>query len=449
MAGSVRKKVTECLNAFLRLRSTCSNEEIDSWARAVASRAARGSRGPVRESRSRPFVLANAELIQVPEQVRLASVQRAPTCPPIPFPEHAAAAADLPASEVYQRIAHLIDYVTDQIRSGEPSCLDLPDLHSGNAIYDERGNVFLGRKVRRLALNDTRAFMRILLTLELAHDNIQRGTHATKRGLYYHHQTKLPDKRCEQVDSDRALAALANILQVRRGALGFVPARKGLVYGRLAIRHAGGVVDVSRADTGGWPLPGRSDDVEIVDSNAAFILIVEKEAIAFRLAEARWCETHPCVMVCGGGFPSYALREFTQRLVETLRVPSYVCVDGDPGGIRVALTYAHGAISTAMETPWLACNDIRWAGLYPSDVDRFKIDELFGIEMEADELEAAKSMLVHPSDAYVNAGVRRELELMIDRGTKTELEAIGGRDFSFFVDEYLPRKLFDTDLVKL
>src|SRR5262249_2748790 len=152
-------------------------------------------------------------------------------------------------------------------------------------------------------------------------------------------------------------------------------------YGRLVIRHEGDVVDVSRAGLTGWPLPALSDDVEIADSNAEFVLVVEKEAVALRLAEARWCDAHPCVMVCGNGFPSFAAREFTRRLVETLRVPAYVCVDGDPGGIQHALTYAHGAISTAMETPWLACNDIRWAGVYPSDVDRFGIDPSFRISM--------------------------------------------------------------------
>src|SRR5262245_3804060 len=136
MAGSVRNRVTECLDAFLRLRSKGSDVEIDSWVRALASRAARGSYGPAGESRSRPFVLADAEGIEVPEQVYLASVQRAPTRAPISFPEHAAAAADLPAPEVYKRIAHLIDYVTDQIRRGERPYLDLPDLHRSNAIYD-------------------------------------------------------------------------------------------------------------------------------------------------------------------------------------------------------------------------------------------------------------------------------------------------------------------------
>ncbi len=60
-----------------------------------------------------------------------------------------------------------------------------------------------------------------------------------------------------------------------------------------------------------------------------------------------------------------------RTLVDTLGIPALICVDADPAGIQVALTYAHGSISTALETPWLACNNIWWAGFYPSDIDRY------------------------------------------------------------------------------
>jgi DNA topoisomerase VI subunit A len=335
------------------------------------------------------------------------------------------------------------------MRAGEVPYVDLPDVHRSNAIYDDRGNVFLGHRLRRLTLDkEMMAFMRILLTSELAFENVQRGTHVTKRGLYYYHQIKLPDKRCAQEDSDRALAALSNILQVRRKTLGFVEARRGSIHGQLVIRDGVEVIDVSQLGLAGWSAPRFTDDVEILDSDAAFILVVEKEAIAFRLVEAQWCKLHPSIVVCGGGFPSYSTREFTRRLVDTLYIPAFVCMDADPGGVRVGLTYAHGALSTALETPWLACNDIWWAGLYPSDVDRFGLGGETGLQLEANDLEAANALLFHPSDAYVNKRVREELALMIDRRTKTELEAVA-LDLSFFVGEYLPRKLFDTDLVKL
>ena len=88
-----------------------------------------------------------------------------------------------------------------------------------------------------------------------------------------------------------------------------------------------------------------------------------------------------------------------RTLVDTLGIPAFVCVDADPGGIQVALTYAHGAISTALETPWLACKNIWWAGVYPSDIDRYCRDSDL-IRLTDTQCEAARGLIEHPSETY-------------------------------------------------
>jgi DNA topoisomerase-6 subunit A len=386
-----------------------------------------------RRERQRALVLPNAEATRIP----------------VAFPEDALEAADVPADEVRTRLAHFNDYVAARVQAGELPCVDLPDLHRANSIHDHRGDVFLGHNVRRLAFDRQggRAFMRLLLTLETASENLRKGVCTTKRGLYYYHQAKLPDEDAGQVHSDRALAALANMLGVRRKALGFVEARRGTVYGRLVIRDGGEVVDLSQVGPAGRSIPQFTDDVEIVSSDAAFILIVEKYSVAFQLAQARWWEAARCIIVCGMGFPSLSTREYVRTLVDTLGIPGLICVDADPAGVQVALTYAHGSISTALETPWLACNNIWWAGFCPSDIDRYcRSDDL--IRLTETDREAARRLLEHPSFGYVNNRVRDELAILVDRGVKVELDAIS-RDPQRLVDDYLPKKLFDPDLVKL
>ena len=198
---------------------------------------------------------------------------------------------------------------------------------------------------------------------------------------------------------------------------------------------------------GGHSVPRFTDDIEILGSDAAFILIVEKMTVAFQLAQARWWEAARCIIVCGEGFPSLSTREFVRTLVDTLGIPALICVDADPGGIQVALTYAHGSVSTALETPWLACNNIWWAGVYPSDIDRYCGSSDL-IQLTETDDEAARRLLGHPSDTYVNKRVRDELAILVDRGVKVELDALA-RDIPRLVDDYLPKKLFDSDLVKL
>jgi DNA topoisomerase-6 subunit A len=482
MERMASREVIESLAAFLRRSTGLSDDDIrmrmkdldegrmrapdsssEAFRRALVLPSAEATRIPEDgvPKDGRPSVPSGATKLEVPTadrgsssgsgDPRLAGLRaRHPTVrAPVAFPEHALEAADVPANDARKRLAQFNDYVAARVQTGELPCVDLPDLHRANSIYDHRGNVFLGHNVRRLAFDRQggKAFMRLLLTLETASENLRNGVCTTKRGLYYYHQAQLPDEDASQVDSDRAIAALANMLGVRRKTLGFVEARKGTVYGQLVIRDGGELVDLSQVGPAGHVIPRFTDDVEIVSSDAAFILIIEKDAVAFQLAQARWWEAARCIIVCGLGFPSLSTREFVRTLVDTLGIPALICVDADPSGIQVALTYAHGSISTALETPWLACNNIWWAGLYPSDIDRYcRSSDL--IRLTDTDYEAARRLLEHRSDAHINNRVREELGILVDREAKVELDGIA-RDIPRLVDDYLPKKLFDSELVKL
>ncbi len=288
--------------------------------------------------------------------------------------------------------------------------------------------------------------MRVLLTLETALTNLRDETVTTKRGLFYEHEAKLSDPNAHQGDSDRALATLANLIGVRRTALGFVEARRGLLWGRLVVRIGEQVIDASQLGRGGLGIPRIGDGSEIVGSDAAFILVVEKQAIGIKLADAKVWERFGCILVCGEGFPSLSTRAYVRTLVDTLGIPAFICVDGDPWGIRVALTYAHGSISTALETPRLACNNVWLAGVYPSELDAYYHPHWL-IRFEETDYEAARQLIEHPSLAYIGQRLRDEMALLVERGAKAELDALCHE--RRLMDDYLPKKLFDSDLVKL
>ncbi len=366
---------------------------------------------------------------------------------PVAFPEHAQHAAEVAADDARARLAAFRQCIAEQVEAGEVPWVDVPDLHRINSLHDDRGNVFLGQNVRRLALDrrSGKAFMRLLLAAEVASANLRDGVYSTKRGLYYQHQARLADGDAGQVESDRAIASLANLLGVRRRSLGFVEAKRGLMFGHLVLRDGEQVLDLAKLGPRGLAVPRFTDDIELVDSDADFILVVEKHSVAARLAEARWWEAARCIIVCSEGFPGLSTREYVGTLVDTLGIPALLCVDGDPGGIQVALTFAHGAISTALETPWLACNNVWWAGLYPSEIER--CGEGARIRLDDAEREAIRRLLAHPSHAYLNSRVRKELAVLLDLGATVELDAL--LHDRRLVDDYLPKKIFDSELVKL
>jgi len=363
------------------------------------------------------------------------------------FPKGALASADLPAEAVLERLAHLAESVASQVKSGEVPRIDLPDLHRANAVYDDRGHVFLGHNVRPLLFDrkNGKAFVRVLMTLEIAKANLRDGICTTKRGLFYLHRGMLPDDK-DQIDTDRALASLANVLRVRRKSLKFIEARRGTVHGRLVVREREEVIDLSKLGPAGYSIPRFMDEVEIVDSNAAFIVIVEKQATASRLAQARWWDAARTILLCSEGFPSLSAREFVRMLTSALGIPAVIFADADPAGIRIALTFAHGSITTALETPWLAADTIRWAGLYPSEFDRH-CGPRDRISLTETDRARASELLAHPSHTYVNDRVRKEVEILLERGFKVELDSFC--DKSARLEEYLEQKLSGTDLITL
>ncbi|MBK6690994.1 MAG: hypothetical protein IPG50_02105 [Myxococcales bacterium] len=167
---------------------------------------------------------------------------------PVAFPEHAQHAAEVAADDARARLAAFRQCIAEQVEAGEVPWVDVPDLHRINSLHDDRGNVFLGQNVRRLALDrrSGKAFMRLLLAAEVASANLRDGVYSTKRGLYYQHQARLADGDAGQVESDRAIASLANLLGVRRRSLGFVEAKRGLMFGHLVLRDGEQVLDLAK-----------------------------------------------------------------------------------------------------------------------------------------------------------------------------------------------------------
>lgn len=419
MVQRVPREIVDLLDGFLRRNAAGALSDDDLQTRMDDLAHGRAETG----DSTGPFVLPHVDASHVPAG--------------------AIVAADVPTHEVRARLGQLTRHVVAQVRAGELPHLDLPDVHRANGVFDDRGNVFLGPKVRRLAFDrrGCKAFMRVLLALETAAANLRDGVSTTKRGLFYAHRAKLPDD-ASQTDSDRALTSLANVLGVRRKSLGFVAARRGTVHGRLVVRDGGEVIDLAQVGPGGRSI---MDDVEIVSSDAAMIVILEKDSVANRLAQARWWDEARCIMVSSCGAPSMATRELVRKLVGTLGIPAVIFADADPGGIQVALSFAHGAISTALETPWLTCNGLSWAGCWPSDIARHcRIRDT--IRLSDEDREAAQALLSHPSHAYVNDRVREELASLLDVGSKVELDSFA-HDGSRLVD-YMRLKL-EGDLIEL
>ena len=73
-------------------------------------------------------------------------------------------------------------------------------------------------------------------------------------------------------------------------------------------KEAGDEIDCTKMGIGGKAIPPYIDKITYIRSDAQFIILVEKEAAYMRLAEDRFYNQYPCIVITGKGQPDVATR---------------------------------------------------------------------------------------------------------------------------------------------
>ena len=106
---------------------------------------------------------------------------------------------------------------------------------------------------------------------------------------------------------------------------------------------------------GGKAIPPYIDQITDIVSDAQFVILggyfyslfinifylllywmysVEKEAAYMRLAEDRFYNKYPCIVITGKGQPDVATRLFLRKVTDELKIPVLALVDSDPYGMQ-------------------------------------------------------------------------------------------------------------------
>ncbi|KAH8053853.1 DNA topoisomerase VI subunit A [Aureococcus anophagefferens] len=220
------------------------------------------------------------------------------------------------------------------------------------------------RQVRKTAIM-TRVF-------SLVHEVVTKGIHVTKRDLFYT-DVKLFKKQEESdaVLDDARHDRLPAVLLER------VAADKGLVVGRVQFDEDGDPIDCTRMGVTGKAIPAYIDKISNIRSDAEFILLVEKDAAYNRLAEDRFYNQFPCILITGKGQPDVATRMFLSRLKAELKIPCSRSRLG-PYGLKILSVYMSGSKAMSYDANSLTTPDIKWLGLRPSDLDAYNLPDQCG-----------------------------------------------------------------------
>ncbi len=364
----------------------------------------------------------------------------------IKLPEDTVKIDDLNRKQALERIYTLTDSVIEKIyATGRPS-IKLPSRTNTNIIWDEENDLLLlGKQIMEKqfhSLASVADITRLMKVLEKVNELLIKDMHATKREIFYSSVQLFGDQK----NSDKCIEDVATMLYTTRNSTHIVASAKGSCIGRLRIRDRNDIIDLEGLGSGGWTISPMLDNIEILESDAEFILVLEKDAAMIRLSEARFWRKYPCIILTAKGAADIATRMFLRRISKELKLPVFTLVDSDPYGHYIHSVYLRGSKRLSYESPFLATPDIKLLGVLTRDLEKYKIPNDCRIPMNQTDIKRTKELL---NEDFVkkNTAWETDLKLALKLKVKAEIQALSAFGFEFLTDQYIPEKLSTGDWI--
>ena len=353
---------------------------------------------------------------------------------------------ELTPDETMRNIERIICDAALQILSKRGLSYNVPARTSTNQLYvPELDRIVLravNTKLNFTSQSSTKKATIFTRVLELCHKVLRTKIHVTKRDLFYTDVNLFEDQK----HSDAVLDDIATSVGCTRSSLNVVASDKGVVVGRVQFEEAGDEIDCTKQGVGGKAIPPHIDQVTNIRSDAQFILVVEKDAAFMRLAEDRFYNSYPCIIITGKGQPDVATRLFLSKIRETLNIPVLGLVDADPYGLKILSVYMQGSKNMSYDSRSLTTRDIKWLGIRPTDFAKYNIPEECLIPMTEKDMETGKKML---EEDFIkqNEDWCKEIKMMLKLKKKAEIQALSVYGFQYLTKVYLPQKLKAGDWI--
>ncbi len=336
------------------------------------------------------------------------------------------------------------------LKGGKPS-LKFPLRSLQNVRYlPKTGYLELkGRlKERTLTVATVKTFAQTLKMMSLSKELVETDDIATKREAYYVSKNWQEARFGEQPESDAVMEDVEALFGVNREQLGFIPEEKGgEVAGRLVVidrdRDTGERlrIDCTRFGSGAYSIPISVESLGF-ETSAKFILCIETAGMFQRLVKHNYWKQADCILVSLGGVPTRACRRFVRRLADQKKLPVYVFVDGDPYGFsNIYRTLKVGSGNAAHLNEFFCVPQARFLGITPQDIVDY---ELPTHPLKEVDIKRARDALKNDPFIIHHKPWQAALQQMIKMGVRAEQQALAKHGLNYVIEEYLPRKLRQT-----
>ncbi|MCD6466267.1 DNA topoisomerase IV subunit A [Candidatus Bathyarchaeota archaeon] len=344
--------------------------------------------------------------------------------------------------EVLMRLENFGREVCDQIEKGLFPQIVMPSRSTDNIFYSpELRQYVLGNKtVRRSARNirHLRAFTQLVWMAYFTHELTRSQKTSTLRDVFYSAQAY--DISFESQDeSDNIITDLETVLGCTREDFNVFPEESSAVFGDLTIEYTVPNYEGKRLNLTSHPdgvmIGPALTSAEFVETSADKVIAVEKGGLFTRFIEERVHEKFNAILVFLRGQAPRSTRYFIRRLNQELGLPVYIFTDADPWGMHIAMVIISGSANAA-HVRELTTPDAKWAGVWASDIVKYKLPS---DKLNERDIKRLHELMNDPR--YRGNPWRRELKVFMKIRKKCELEAFSRYGLTHIVDRYLPQRL--------
>ena len=353
-----------------------------------------------------------------------------------------------------EKLLELAEEIYDQLDKGQIPNMKIPIRAKSNIRFVASKGVWKygATKGIRSAKKLRGAYMllRTMYMLDFIREMIKNEKSSTLREMYYISEGWDMAKFSSQDESNNLAEDLEILTECMREDLKLRPEEDGArVMGNVTLRERnrkGQKKKINcRDDVGdsgyGIPYNVEEDKIELLGTDAKFVIAIETGGMFDRLVENGFDEDANCVLVHLKGQPARSTRRFMKRLNEELNLPIIVFVDGDPWSFRIFASIAYGAIKTAHISEYLATPTAQYLGITSSDILNY---DLPTDKLNSSDIRALESELTDPR--FKDRFWKDEIETMLKIGKKAEQQALAKYGLDYVTDTYLPEKLSEIGI---
>lgn len=278
-----------------------------------------------------------------------------------------------------------------------------------NCKYDPKvGYLTPGSKkvATELNVSSVQKMSRAVFMLEVLLRNIDIGAVNTKRELYYiskgyiKHDPKLkPLDFSDQNESDSTIDFICELLECYREEMNcYANDRGGQTYSQeLVVTESlpdgeKATIDLSKLGTSPFQPKNRPQNLKLTARKKIdFALIVESEGTANTLVANGFTKRHACILMGAQGVPSNAVRGWSKRIQDQLKVPLYFFGDLDAYTVQnIFRTLKAGSAASLIRNSDYSAPEVRFLGVLPEDIKKYDLHDYPVRENDAQEARALK-----------------------------------------------------------